>query len=283
MTAKNRQTRHRPGVGHMPGPTGNTTPTDGNNSRTQTSVVSTKQTPLHVTASTIDIVLAALIDLATIAIFAGATYMIVNRFNTQAWVLTVIVGFVALSLIGLLCASLAIRGQGLGHRILGLRTVRRTDGYPPGWLRLTGLTTVDIRSGNDPFQISPIAPEALQTAATMHPATPLMLVAKDGTTVPLHGPTLIGRSPIGPPRGGLFLISIHDFSQTVSKTHALLEPEGNTVRVRDLGSTTGTRIYTPRSGPQLVGANQVGIASVGNLICFGEREFALTTGRIVAS
>ncbi len=66
------------------------------------------------------------------------------------------------------------------------------------------------------------------------------LVLPGGRRVPVTGAVLLGRNPSAAAHaGGAELIALEDPTSTVSKTHALVEPAGEGLRVVDLHSTNG--------------------------------------------
>lgn len=69
------------------------------------------------------------------------------------------------------------------------------------------------------------------------PATPWSLVLPDGEAFPLGTDTIVGRRPLTVE--GAELLTIHDPTRTLSKTHARVRINGSSVTVEDLGSTNG--------------------------------------------
>jgi hypothetical protein len=121
------------------------------------------------------------------------------------------------------------------------------------------------RPAPDPEQ--PVAEET----RVVSPAAPRewMLVLPDGTRMSLDGPLLLGRDPAGiPDRPEAGLLPLADSGKTVSKTHALLEPTPDGVRVRDLHSTNGVAVDTA-GGRQLALAGSEVLAAVGATIMLG--------------
>jgi len=95
------------------------------------------------------------------------------------------------------------------------------------------------------------------------------LVLPDGARVSLDGPVLLGRDPAGiPDRPGARLLPVADGGKTVSKTHALLEPAAEGVRVRDLHSTNGVAIDTA-AGREVVSPGGEGVAPSGATVMLG--------------
>jgi hypothetical protein len=96
-----------------------------------------------------------------------------------------------------------------------------------------------------------------------------VLAMPDGTRVSLDGPLLLGRDPAGiPERPDAGLLALVDSGKTVSKTHALLEPTPDGVRVRELHSTNGVAIDTP-AGRELLPAGGEAVAPLGATVMLG--------------
>ena len=103
------------------------------------------------------------------------------------------------------------------------------------------------------------------------------LVLPVGTRVSLDGPLLLGRDPAGiPDRPDAGLLPLADPGKTVSKTHALLEPTPEGVRVRDLHSTNGVAVDTA-GGRQLLRAGGEAIAPLGATIMLGSFPLGVAT------
>jgi hypothetical protein len=118
-----------------------------------------------------------------------------------------------------------------------------------------------------PAQESPPEPVAEETQVAAPRQWSLML--PDGTRVSLAGPLLLGRDPAGiPDRPDARLLPVADPGKTVSKTHALLEPGPEGVRVRELHSTNGVAIDTA-GGRQLLAPGGDGVAPQGATIMLG--------------
>ncbi len=122
---------------------------------------------------------------------------------------------------------------------------------------------------------APVTPVNLVTP--VNPVTPvhLILILPDGSRVPVARPLLLGRDPAAPSdRPGALLVSLSDTGKTVSKTHALIEPDdrtgtgGFTVRVRDLYSTNGVAITTGGERRVLTAGGE-DVAQLGSLIELG--------------
>ena len=67
--------------------------------------------------------------------------------------------------------------------------------------------------------------------------SPWSLVLPDGEAFPLAADTIVGRRPLTVE--GAELLTIHDPTRTLSKTHARVRIDGASVTVEDLGSTNG--------------------------------------------
>lgn len=105
-----------------------------------------------------------------------------------------------------------------------------------------------------------------------------LLMLADGSRTSLPGPLLLGRDPAAiADRPDAGLMPLVDPGKTVSKTHALLEPEPGGVRVRDLHSTNGVAIDT-LVGRQLMAAGGEGLAPLGATIMLGSFAIVVATG-----
>jgi len=104
------------------------------------------------------------------------------------------------------------------------------------------------------------------------------LVLPDGTRVSLDGPVLLGRDPAGiPDRPDAGLLPLADSGKTVSKTHALLEPGNEGVRVRELHSTNGIAIDTA-VGRQVLSPGGDAIAPAAATIMLGSFAIGVVAG-----
>jgi hypothetical protein len=104
------------------------------------------------------------------------------------------------------------------------------------------------------------------------------LAMPDGTRVSLDGPLLLGRDPASiPDRSDAQLLALSDRAKTVSKTHALLEPTPQGVRVRELHSTNGVAIDTT-AGRELLPAGGEGVAPRGATIMLGSFAIGVAAG-----
>ena len=126
------------------------------------------------------------------------------------------------------------------------------------------------------------APEPVAEDTRVAPPTPgprrWALALPDGTRVSLDGPLLLGRDPAGiPDRPDAALLPLADPGKTVSKTHALLEPTPDGVRVRELHSTNGVAIDTP-AGRELLPAGGEAIAPLGATVMLGSFAIGVAAG-----
>jgi hypothetical protein len=75
------------------------------------------------------------------------------------------------------------------------------------------------------------------------------LVAPDGTRHPIRSGTVIGRAPSAPlKRPTADLLSLADVTKSLSKTHAYLEPNGESLTIEDLASTNGVIVRAKDGG-----------------------------------
>jgi hypothetical protein len=143
--------------------------------------------------------------------------------------------------------------------------------------RLAHAATGEVAAETAPALRVDTVAEETQLAAPVNPVTPvhLILILPDGSRVPVASPLLLGRDPAAPSdRPGALLVSLSDTGKTVSKTHALIEPDDRagtgefTVRVRDLYSTNGVAITTGGERRVLTAGGE-DVAQLGSLIELG--------------
>lgn len=97
----------------------------------------------------------------------------------------------------------------------------------------------------------------------------LALVLPDGGRLAVDGPLVLGRDPAPPASApAAQIIPLDDSGKTVSKTHALLEPEGRGIRVTELHSTNGVAISSDGVRTVLAPGGD-GIAPIGSVIELG--------------
>jgi hypothetical protein len=132
--------------------------------------------------------------------------------------------------------------------------------------------------GPEPVAQDEVAEET-RVAPTASPATRAWVIElPDGTRRALSGPLLLGRNPAGiPDRPEAGLLAVVDPIKTVSKTHALLEPSADGVRVRDLHSTNGVAIDTAGER-RLLTAGGEAIAPQGSTILLGSFPIGVAAG-----
>ncbi len=201
----------------------------------------------------------------------------------------------ALAMGGVLAAAAAValvtalvrRGRGVGHRALRLRTVDRRTALPADAVALLtghGLTA-DLARGRDPMRIVPAPSTPLPGAtdpwlAASDEGRPagVVLVGDDGFTLAVLAPTLIGRNPVDR-TGAHQLAGVPDLSRTISRNHALLEPEGSTLWVTDLGSANGTAVAVPGETFTVLAAQARTAGPVGARLALGDRVLRLTDPR----
>jgi len=77
-------------------------------------------------------------------------------------------------------------------------------------------------------------------------AAPVRLTGTGGFDVVVDGALVLGRDPVaGPATPRARLVPVVDPARSVSKTHVLVEPTGDGVRITDLHSTNGVRALLP--------------------------------------
>ena len=132
----------------------------------------------------------------------------------------------------------------------------------------------------DPPAVDPVEAPVAEETRLAPPVAPRAwaLVLPDGTRVSLDGPLLLGRDPAGiPDRPEARLLPLADTGKTVSKTHALLEPDPEGVRVRELHSTNGVAVDTA-AGRQLLSAGSETLAPLGSTIMLGSFAIGVAAG-----
>lgn len=136
----------------------------------------------------------------------------------------------------------------------------------------------------------PSAPETLAAAAAaadddagetrVRPvgvqAQPLRLVFDDGRSEDVSAVALIGRNPAGYDGEMISrLISVHDTSRSVSKTHLLVRASAEGLWVTDRNSTNGSAITSPAGGRAALSGGNPALAQVGARVHFGDRSFVV--------
>lgn len=135
----------------------------------------------------------------------------------------------------------------------------------------------------------PPAPETLAAAAQADddagetrvrpvgaPVQPLRLVFDDGRSEDVGALALIGRNPAGYDGEMISrLISVHDTSRSVSKTHLLVRASAEGLWVTDRNSTNGSAITSPAGGRTALSGGSPALAEVGSRVHFGDRSFVV--------
>lgn len=178
------------------------------------------------------------------------------------WAWTIALAAVA-GAAGLLLAQVCRTGSSPGRRLFGVRTVSVETQLPPSLSQLfsTGLLHADLRIGRDPLRLlpqsrTPLAPavrDGWQQAAPAGSSAGWLLVLDNGEQFGIEGPTLIGRAPGNEPGQQHALLAVPDLSRSISRVHALIEPDEGRLWLTDGGTTNGTRAGTPSaSGGTLI-------------------------------
>jgi FHA domain len=124
----------------------------------------------------------------------------------------------------------------------------------------------------------PPAPEPVVEDTRVAAPRGWALTLPDGSSIALDRPLLLGRDPAAiPDRPDAQLLALIDVGKTVSKTHALLEPTDEGVRVRELHSTNGVAVDTA-GGRELLQAGGEALAPVGSTILLGSFAIGVTAG-----
>lgn len=108
------------------------------------------------------------------------------------------------------------------------------------------------------------------------PAQPLRLVFDDGRSEDVSALALIGRNPAGYDGEMISrLISVHDSSRSVSKTHLLIRTSAEGLWVTDRNSTNGSAITSPGGNKTALAGGSPVLAEVGARVHFGDRSFVV--------
>lgn len=194
---------------------------------------------------------------------------------------------VAAAVVMLLVATIDLvrTGRTPGHRILGHRTVEIATGLPATPRDLGRTRTVDIRRGRDPVRIVPrggdLAPVLLdqwQLTASRALNAPVVLTMDNGIAFSLVGPTVIGRNP-SRVENASHILQVPDLSRTMSKSHALLEPQGGMLWVTDLGSMNGTAAAVDGGPLEPLAAHVRTVVRTGSILEFGDRTATVGSAR----
>ncbi len=214
------------------------------------------------------------LDGAAIVVLAGAGYAVGSVLDVAPVALAVAAGLVVLAVVLL---DLLRTGRTIGHRALGTRTVDAATGLPAGALGLGSTRTVDVRGGHDPVRIMPrsgeLAPnqgEQWRFTASRALNAPIILTLDNGMAFSLVGPTVIGRNP-SQIEGSSHLLQLPDLTRTVSKSHALLEPQGGMLWVTDLGSMNGTAVAEEGGDLEPLEPHVRTVVRLGATLEFGDR------------
>lgn len=188
-----------------------------------------------------------------------------------------------LAVLAAMLADLLRTGRTPGHRVLGLRTVDGSTGLPPTAPAMARTRTVNIRTGRDPIGVTPMPhastpanTEQWQQTVTGTFDAPIILTLDDGQAYTLIGPTVLGRNPTLT-GGADHILQIADLSRTISKNHALAEPQGGALWLTDLGSMNGTSVAADGMPAQPVPAQIRTLVQLGSRLELGERTVIVSS------
>ena len=220
----------------------------------------------------------AALDGAASVLLAGTGFAVGSMIDVVPWALAA-GGAVLVVLV--IAFDLLRSGRTPGHRILGVRTVDASTGLPATLTGLGHTRTVDIRHGHDPVRIVPrsgdVAPnqgDQWRLTASRALNAPIILTLDNGMAFSLVGPTVIGRNP-AQLEGSSHLLQLPDLTRTVSKSHALLEPQGGMLWVTDLGSMNGTAVGEDGGELEPLAPHVRTVVRLGATIEFGDRLAAI--------
>lgn len=144
----------------------------------------------------------------------------------------------------------------------------------------------DLRAGRDPLRLQPTSGTTTTGTAETGRWQDLgesrrhvvRLTIDDGTTFMLTGPTVIGRDPVVPAGASWDVQAVPDLTRTISKNHALLEPDAEGVWVTDLGSSNGTTVLSRDGRRQPVARGARVQAPPGGRVAVGSRLVLVSSG-----
>lgn len=185
--------------------------------------------------------------------------------------------------LAVLVVDLLRTGRSAGHRLLGSRTVDSRTGLVPTARGLTRTRTVDIRRGRDPLRVvphavakAPVQSGQWQLTASRALDAPIVLTLDNGQAYSLLGPTVLGRNPARDD-AAVRALQVPDLSRTISKSHALLEPQGGVLWVTDLGSMNGTAVALDGGALEPLPPHTRTVVRMGSTIEFGDRTATITS------
>lgn len=216
----------------------------------------------------------AVLDGAAILLGGGAGFAVGSLLDVAP---AVIAALGAAVVVAAVVTDLLRTGRTIGHRLLGARTIDPTTGLPASATGLLRSRTMDVRAGRDPVRILPrsgeLAPnhgDQWSLTASRSLNAPIVLTLDNGMAFSLVGPTVIGRNP-AQIEGSSHLLQLPDLSRTVSKSHALLEPQGGMLWVTDLGSMNGTAVAEDGGALQPLEPHVRTVVRVGATLELGDR------------
>ncbi|GAA1772967.1 FHA domain-containing protein [Agromyces lapidis] len=124
----------------------------------------------------------------------------------------------------------------------------------------------------------PKPPQAVQPATPVTPPS-WRLVGASGIEIVVDAVLVLGRDPVAAAGSNARAVAIDDPTRTVSKTHAVIEPADDGVRVTDLRSTNGCRIEAPGGPLREVVPGEPTPVPVGSALFLG--ELGLRVDRVV--
>ncbi|MGO1570258.1 MAG: FHA domain-containing protein [Canibacter sp.] len=215
-----------------------------------------------------------LLDLAAIVLVSLIVAMLFLSGGVFAVTITAVV--VAAVLVVWAGLSWRMNGRWLCGRLLHVRAIDQRTGYPS--LSLSHLVAASTQ-GRDPLgfptepQISLTPAPAPWAQENADAITPWRLTSSQHPQVEVPVVTVIGRVPSAAENSAIAEIAIIDVARSLSRTHALIEPRHDALRVTDLGSTNGSWVVRERS--VRLNANQPVDLPEGTHVRFGDVEFTV--------
>ncbi|WBU39227.1 FHA domain-containing protein [Homoserinibacter sp. YIM 151385] len=102
------------------------------------------------------------------------------------------------------------------------------------------------------------------------------LSPQGGRHIDVDTAVVLGRRPTAPAeRPGARAVPLEDESKTVSKTHALVEPAGDGLRIVDLGSTNGVKLARGGEAERIVPPGLAVELEAGDIVHLGDLRIAV--------
>jgi len=114
---------------------------------------------------------------------------------------------------------------------------------PPPPVRVVADDDLDRTILAAPTVVEELDDDVERTVLAVRRTPAFTLTGPDGIAHPIRSATVIGRAPTRPThRPGIELLALVDVTKSLSKSHAVVEPDGDIFTIEDLNSTNGVVI-----------------------------------------